>query len=419
MKLCDSQDAVIRFVVQHSQLMLLCFTMSIANHTSICLQVYSGLMERSWSSMLSLITPLALSRSPSVSSVAATPPSTPLVTSSDASFTSSTGMPQLDLSPATSATSVTAVVAGPTLGSSSRPLTRRSRLGQSTGPGLATIASVTDLAAAAAAAEPAGESDEAEAAEDTGPVNGTTTLTEVAAPDVFGYAAPWVVSSWLWSAVTSTAGPAVTATYNSNSNSWWPAWMSSSAQSGYTSAVTDGQDVVPPTPTPSVASGWLPGWMQYSRSSSLRSSVGSAGSQVSSAAADAAVAAAPGAPADDRTPGGTSLDSAVDIAPRSWLGFLTYQSAQWCHVMMQLLNLMFTPVAWYVDAVTSVLRSGVHTTTWLVELAVWWALLPGRLAWWSVTLPWKATHAVLSFVLASDRQGSSRQHVVDPVTHED
>jgi hypothetical protein len=44
-------------------------------------------------------------------------------------------------------------------------------------------------------------------------------------------------------------------------------------------------------------------------------------------------------------------------------------------------------VVWYWQAVGHTLSAGVDMASWLVEMAVWWALLPGRMAVWALLLP--------------------------------
>jgi hypothetical protein len=97
---------------------------------------------------------------------------------------------------------------------------------------------------------------------------------------------------------------------------------------------------------------------------------------------------------------------AAGAAPQQHLSWLDSIMCNMGNTVQQLLQIMLTPVLWYVDAVSSVLRSGVHTAAWLVELAVWWALLPGRVAWWSVMLPFKASAAVWGLIMHSSSSSS-------------
>jgi hypothetical protein len=48
------------------------------------------------------------------------------------------------------------------------------------------------------------------------------------------------------------------------------------------------------------------------------------------------------------------------------------------------LLLVLGPVVWLWGAFTQLGLSGAETAAWLVGWALWWAVLPARLAWWGV-----------------------------------
>ncbi|WIA29255.1 hypothetical protein OEZ86_011763 [Tetradesmus obliquus] len=57
------------------------------------------------------------------------------------------------------------------------------------------------------------------------------------------------------------------------------------------------------------------------------------------------------------------------------------------------------PVVWYWQAVGHTLSAGVDMASWLVEMAVWWALLPGRIAVWAALLPFRLELGLLRWLL--------------------
>lgn len=328
----------------------------------------------------------ALSRSPSISSGPLTPPPTPAITPAQ-SMTAA--VPQLDLAPAN------LTVAAPSAGlSSSR--SRKSRLGMPCTGGLSTIASVTDLVAAAEAAEAAEAAAGREAAhtQEEAAVEGE--------PSTLAAADGASSSSWWWGLGYGSAAAGTTndeAVDDNRGGSWWSDWKSNSA--------ANRQDAAP------VASlVWLPGWLLFTAPSR-----NSTGPEVAAVVADdgepilaETSASVPVEGVVERT-----TESAAAVHPRqerSWLGFMSREVGA---TVQQLAQIMLAPVLWYVDAVSSVLRSGVHTATWLVELAVWWALLPGRLAWWGVSLPFRASAAVVAVIMHSNSRGAvHREDVAGP-----
>lgn len=321
----------------------------------------------------------ALSRSLSISSVPATPPSTPLSTPAH----SAAALPQLDLSPATlTAAAHTAGVGS----SSSRP--RRSRLGTSCTGGLSTIGSVTDLVAAAEAAEAAADHEAV-----------ATTTAAAAVPESFSPAADGGDvprgTTWRWWNTRHSSAAADTQGNPSGDDSshrgWWKAWTHNSAAVAEVSV-----------PAPAVA--WWPGWLLFTAPNS------SARPGIAAVVADNGVPALmgirPSVPVSvDGQSSSGSEEAAAFEAPQPQVSWLASVTDDWGNILQQLLQMMLTPVLWYVDAVTCVLRSGVHTAAWLVELAVWWALLPARFAWCSIMLPFRASAAVWGlFVHNSSRQ---------------
>lgn len=59
----------------------------------------------------------------------------------------------------------------------------------------------------------------------------------------------------------------------------------------------------------------------------------------------------------------------------------------WASAARGLARLAAAPALWYLHGVSSLLSAGVDIASRLVGLALWWLLLPGRVAWWAVALP--------------------------------
>eukprot|EP00775_Hariotina_reticulata_P007923 gene7923-8119_t len=55
---------------------------------------------------------------------------------------------------------------------------------------------------------------------------------------------------------------------------------------------------------------------------------------------------------------------------------------------------LVAPVVWYWHALMALVTAGVDIAAWLVGLAVWWALLPGRMLWWCLTAPYRTAAAI-------------------------
>jgi hypothetical protein len=47
--------------------------------------------------------------------------------------------------------------------------------------------------------------------------------------------------------------------------------------------------------------------------------------------------------------------------------------------------------------------------SWLVEMAVWWALLPGRMAVWALLLPFRIEAALVRWLLPGRRAQAPQQ----------
>lgn len=284
----------------------------------------------------------------------------------------------------------------------SRGLPRKSRLG---GGGLATIASVTDLAAAAEAAEQS-QSEFSMTADDTEEAG-------VVMDDSSATAAESAVDvTVIRDSSSSGAG------YVEIGRSWWPSmnlistgWSPGAYDAPATPQTAAGAGTTPggsttAAATTSTPSAWWPGWLWMHNSTTYaQTGTGTEPASVSTAPAATGVTAetidsyaSTAATALEADAGSGLLDSGDSTVTRDARG--QQRSGYMPHSLFQLLHMLFvTPVVWYVDAVSFVLRSGVDTAAWLVSLAVWWALLPGRLVWWAVTWPYTVMRMTLSRVV--------------------
>lgn len=137
----------------------------------------------------------------------------------------------------------------------------------------------------------------------------------------------------------------------SSSRGWWPSWGS------FGSAGVEG-----PAASDRQAAGWWAGWLSAAKPA---------------AQLVPAVAAAPSPAVDE------GEEAAADMAGTA--GSST--TVQAWRLASSIAELAIAPALWYWQGVCYVVSGGVDMTSRLVELAIWWALLPARMALWALVLP--------------------------------
>lgn len=172
---------------------------------------------------------------------------------------------------------------------------------------------------------------------------------------------------------------------------WWPSWAQSGADTTTPTAATagptdsaplthqrSGSFVMPATPPPTP--------MFTSFSDSTR--------QLLSPTTSPSAAAAAGSQA---ATGGMTTDAAGVAA-----GAIQGSSHLWAavsHATQAFVLLVLQPGMWLAGALLQLVHDGVATAAWLAGWAIWWALLPARLAWWGLVLPGRVAYRMCEGVM--------------------
>jgi hypothetical protein len=186
----------------------------------------------------------------------------------------------------------------------------------------------------------------------------------------------------------SSSSPALAAAWGW----WWPLGSKAGAPADDAAAVALAPASVVAVPagndatytaTATASRGWWPTWGTVSGPEHTTQ-------QWLAAAEAAAEPQAASAAADEASSGAGATSSTWQLASR-------------------VVGVAAAPFVWYWHAVGSTLSAGVDMASWLVEMAVWWALLPGRVAVWALLLPFRVEAAAVRWLLPGWRAPAEQQ----------